>query len=89
MLTRELKEAAPYMMAKKDESRPIAIHLRLHALPQLLFPAPTRHFPQQSDEPGRAPRPVDRDGHRLADVIKDRVVRAFRGKWAQFVAAEE
>ena len=82
-LTRELKTAAICLAAKKDDIRARVVHLRLHALPQLLFRVPYRHFPQSSDEPsvGRGPRWPTACGKN-----KTRLLMAFREEWPNLVA---
>ena len=78
LLTRELKAAALCLAAKKDDIRAQVIHLRIHAMPQLLFRVPYRHFPQSADEPNAEGRVEYRDGHQPAETIKSRLIMAFR-----------
>ncbi len=71
------------MSVKKENARAQTIHLRLHAFPQL---PPLRHFPQEVGDPKVEGRIEDRDGHKLAEDIKARLLQAFRGEWQSLVA---
>ena len=80
---RELRAAVDTLNANPEDIAARIQHLRTYALPQLLFRVPHDHRLQDPEDKDPECRPPDLAGHCLAQVIKDRIAKAWKGEWEE------
>ena len=83
VLVREARAAAGALNANPDDLAARIQQLRTYALPQLLFRVPHDHRPQDLGDKDPESRPPDLEGHSLAQLIKARLTKAWKGEWEE------